>query len=370
MIDWTDIKPDIYINFLSEGGPGTMNCYNGEGLRTWLSNPDNTLYRWKARQDKVLNDIGHGGGPDLTEGYVKLYTGEYVQEDDNVNDLRNGMTNVYYNANTLETQVRLGNRHGTFGIGQSHGQAPGFRTYKLVRTDLLKTSTYIKDMNVPTLPDATIANGGWVYDDVFEPKRLSGMYSPKMYRVVENIMNNIQGKHVIYSILKTRSGVRLMQALLEMCGIRTLVYSGDIPSDERRSQIIDAFNSDENLRGEKYKVMLITEAGGVGITLKAVKYIHILEADKNELKVQQAIGRSIRYGSHDGLPSDERFVKVFRYFSIPHPEIVATIEKKIKPEDREKFLLDGIDQVLYNRGQLHAAQINVFLGILQTASSN
>ena len=138
LVDWTDAKPDVYINFLSEGGSGALNCYNAEGLQTWLSDPDNTLYRWNARPNTVMDNDGHGGEPDRTEGYVKLYTGEYVQEDSNVNDLRNGMTNVFYNANTLERDVRLGNRRGTLGVSQSHGQTPGYHTYKLVRTDILK----------------------------------------------------------------------------------------------------------------------------------------------------------------------------------------------------------------------------------------
>ena len=149
-----------------------------------------------------------------------------------------------------------------------------------------------------TLPDRIVNKGGWVHNAVFEPKKLSGLYSPKIYKLLENIANNLDGKHMIYSVLKTRGGVNLVQALSEMCGLKSLIYSGDIPSDKKRREILDAFNSIENLRGENYKMILLTEAGGEGLTLKHVKYVHILESDKNEAKIQEIKGSTISYISH------------------------------------------------------------------------
>lgn len=282
-------------------------------------------------------------------------------------------------------QVPVGEEIETFGFHVPYDIA-GFDPQEVV--ELLKTRRKYRSQkestegleieDVPSLPDATVEKGGWVYHELFEPKKLSGVYSSKMYRVMENIANNIRGKHAIYSVLKTRSGVRLMQALLEMCGIRTLVYSGDIGSDEERAAILNAFNSLENLRGEKYKVILLTEAGGEGITLKAVKWFHILESDKNELKIQQVIGRAIRFRSHENLPKDERFVKVFRYFSVPHKEIVdrvianvisiTTAKKEERDKEEERYMIRGVDRILYDRGQIYYAQIDVFLQTLREVS--
>ena len=228
--------------------------------------------------------------------------------------------------------------------------------------------------DLPTLPDKLLREGGWIYPSVFEPKRLSTMYSPKIYKMLEIISDRLYGKHMIYSSLKTRSGVQLVKALLEMCGLKTLVYSGDIPSDKKRAEILEKFNSVHNLYGEKYKVILLTEAGGEGLTLKAVRYIHILESDKNESKIQQVIGRAIRYKSHEGLPEKERTCNVYRYFSDPDIEFLISKEivssqnvEEIRadPTSREKVSVIGIDEGLYRDGLVAEEQKNIFLKILK-----
>jgi hypothetical protein len=78
-----------------------------------------------------MDEVGHGGMPDLKHKYVKLYTGEYVIEDSIIAALRKGVEYpVVIDACYAFTQ-RIGNLKGTFGISETHGQAPGYRIYKL-----------------------------------------------------------------------------------------------------------------------------------------------------------------------------------------------------------------------------------------------
>ena len=234
-----------------------------------------------------------------------------------------------------------------------------------------------EEEELKTLPDKLLGEGGWLHPSIFEPKKLSGYYSPKMYKLMENIGNNFDGKHMIYSALKTRSGVYLMQSLLKMCGLSTLVYSGDLPSDEKRAEVLNLFNNKNNLNGEKYKVILLTEAGGQGLTLKAVKNVHILESDKNESTIQQVIGRAIRYKSHDDLPPDERYCNVWRYFSIPYEKVKKQAEEKIikqleiEEEDpilKEVWSIDGVDANLFKLGVKKEKQKEVFLKLMQQST--
>lgn len=170
------------------------------------------------------------------------------------------------------------------------------------------------------IPDHLVKEGtpireGWITPNVFDGNLLSTKYSPKIAALLNKIAENFNGKHLVYSFFKQRGGVDLIHALLEKCGIKSLIYSGSITNDEQRASILRKFNALSNLYGDEYKVLLVTEAGGEGITLKAVQYVHILESDYRENKIQQLIGRAVRYKSHDDLPAELRKVHIYRYWA-------------------------------------------------------
>jgi hypothetical protein len=60
-----------------------------------------------------------------------------------------------------------------------------------------------------------------------------------------------------------------------------------------------------------------------------------LESNTKENKTRQAIGRVIRYKSHEKLPKEERYVNVWRYWSVA-------------PEGNENERL--VDEILYRKG--------------------
>jgi superfamily II DNA or RNA helicase len=193
------------------------------------------------------------------------------------------------------------------------------------------------------LPDLKKSNGGWVSTYALKNDFLKTM-SPKFYAILSNIIIHYESKHVIYSFFKTRSGVQLLYALLTHCGITAEIYSGDVDV-RKREEILDRFNSEENRRGKKLRVLLVTSAGGEGITILECNNIHIVESETKENKTRQAIGRIVRYKSHSKLPKAEQYVNVWRYWSVP-------------PAGINKIC---VDESLYKRGILAEKDSNEFI---------
>ena len=71
-----------------------------------------------------------------------------------------------------------------------------------------------------------------------------------------------------------------------------------------------------NVRGEVARVLLITQSGAEGISLRNVRQVHILEPYWNNIRLDQVIGRAVRTCSHAALPRGDRNVQVYRYVSV------------------------------------------------------
>ena len=73
------------------------------------------------------------------------------------------------------------------------------------------------------------------------------------------------------------------------------------------------FNLKDNKYGKYCKIILLSPAGAEGINLSNVRQVHILEPYWNETKIEQIIGRAVRFCQHKDLPFEERKVDIFRY---------------------------------------------------------
>ena len=224
----------------------------------------------------------------------------------------------------------------------------------------------------------SIENIGWVDHKNFNDKKLTDIYSRKLVAVISNILSNWKAKHVLFTFFKTKAGVNIIHALFKMCGIKTEIYSGDI-SDGRRREILSKFNGENNRYGDKIKILLVTEAGAEGINILEAQHMHIFESSTREMKVQQAIGRVVRYKSHmvDGrkpMPKNEQVVHVWRYWSTSSPEpftLVNEIKKKDgSTEKKTKVIVDKttVDEILYNKGRVFVNSMQSFLSMLKNAS--
>jgi len=235
-----------------------------------------------------------------------------------------------------------------------------------------------EDVSKNIKKDILIGNIGWIEKSEFQNKELTDIYSRKIVAFITNVINNWNAKHVLFTYYKTKSGVKIIHTLLKMCGIETEIYSGDI-SDNDRKRILNDFNAENNRYGEKIKILLVTEAGAEGINILEAQHMHILESSTREMKIQQAIGRVVRYKSHSvegrkPMPKNERVVHIWRYWSTSN-DLPITIIKEIKKEDgsiekKEIVITDKtcVDEILYYKGKNSVNSMRSFLSIIKNSS--
>lgn len=163
-------------------------------------------------------------------------------------------------------------------------------------------------------------------------------YSCKIYKMIKSIKNS-RGKIFIYSGFKEHAGLKSIVRVLEAYGYKNYQYNGSgkkrfalwsgNETISMKDKIRTTFNKHDNLYGDKLKIILGSPSIKEGVTLKAVRYVHILEPYWNQSRLEQVIGRASRFCSHISLPEEERNVKVYVYIAV-HPEAEVTVDEYIK----------------------------------------
>lgn len=214
---------------------------------------------------------------------------------------------------------------------------------------------------------------GWVNKKLFADGQLTKIYSTKFVAFLTNLVAHIHQKHVLFTFFKNKSGVQLIKTILNMCGISSEIFSGDLDDSQRKS-LLRRFNSEENKYGDIIRILLVTEAGAEGISILDARHMHILESSNRINKTVQAIGRVARFKSHMRLPPEERKIKVWRYWSVASPDEI-TIQKEIINREGEKEKINQtitnkktIDEILYENGMKNIRSINSFLKLLENHS--
>jgi len=206
------------------------------------------------------------------------------------------------------------------------------------------------------------------------------IYSPKMLAILKNIqgIRRVDGKDgsiVVYSYFNKVEGINIFQNILQKEGYEQYVleHHGEKAgspdslgrfcfwSGDNRDQILKVFNDPKNKRGQIIKVLLITEAGAEGITLKNVRQLHIMEPYWNEVLIRQVIGRAKRMYSHSELPLAERDVTVYRYETTFTDIQKEYITRKLGWDLDEKFTTDEIISMIAQRKQFATDQIEEFM---------
>ena len=181
-------------------------------------------------------------------------------------------------------------------------------------------------------------------------------YSPKFLAMLENIQDSHhQGLNLVYSQFRTLEGIGIFSLVLEANGFARFkirkndsgnwicdisdedqgkpmfaLYTGT-ESDEEREIIRNVFNSTwdyipvsireqlspksaNNFMGQIIKVLMITASGAEGISLRNVRYVHIMEPYWHPVRIEQVIGRARRICSHNDLKDEKlRTVHVMLY---------------------------------------------------------
>lgn len=130
--------------------------------------------------------------------------------------------------------------------------------------------------------------------------------NPKSEWIINKVLEVLEkkGRVFIYaSFIDT--GIGRVEEQFKKFGINFNAIHGDVPRAER-TRIIDEYNSGQT------PVLLITQAGGVGIDLKETSDIILFDNVWNPANESQIIGRGVRFGSHARLPPEKRVVNVHR----------------------------------------------------------
>jgi len=162
-----------------------------------------------------------------------------------------------------------------------------------------------------------------------------GDCSVKFKVIFDFIMSEKKDKHLVYSSFLHNGGVYTMTKFMNLNGWQKFnyqnptkvikgktycVWSGENVKEEQQL-IRKIFNAVENLHGDLIRVIFITAAGTEGINLEAVRHVHIIEPYWNTTRINQIIGRAIRYKSHVLLPKSEQNVKTTIYIGIPPKDL-------------------------------------------------
>ena len=103
---------------------------------------------------------------------------------------------------------------------------------------------------------------------------------------------------------------------------------GEVIPEEKKRILSNVFNVFENREGKNIKVILGSKVMNEGISLKNIGEVHILDVYYNFGRVDQVIGRGIRWCSHYKLMTDSNiypFVNVYKY--------VVTVPNKLSCEE-------------------------------------
>lgn len=220
-------------------------------------------------------------------------------------------------------------------------------------------------------------------------------YSPKFHAIINTLNDpkNENMKSLAYSQFRTVEGLGVLSLALEANGwaefkIKRKGTSGwelDMePEDLKKPTyfqyrgdqdetkvLVNIYNNDlhlvdenitqalthasDNKHGKMIKLIMITQSGAEGISLKHVRHVHIIEPYWNEIRIEQVIGRAIRAKSHLDLPENERNVQVFRYImkmtkkqidedeTLKNKDLIYGMEngKKVKvPATTDEYILD------------------------------
>lgn len=162
-------------------------------------------------------------------------------------------------------------------------------------------------------------------------------YSDKFYHIIKQIQKSI-GPIFIYSSFKRLGGIYSLVRALEVNGWldydkngtghnRFAVWSGD-ETMNYKEKIRNIFNQKNNEDGSKLKIIIGSSAIKEGVSFLRVSEVHIVEPYWNLSRLDQVMGRAIRFCSHKDVPKNKQKVMVYIYISY-HPKLKKSVDERI-----------------------------------------
>jgi len=148
---------------------------------------------------------------------------------------------------------------------------------------------------------------------------------------------------------------------------RYTMITGDIRLSPNNDEVVKALTNNDNMNGEKIKVILISRAGSEGVDFKFIRQVHIMDPWYNMNRIEQIIGRAVRSFSHKDLPFEKRNVEIFMHGTLLKDEEVESADvyiyrmaeyKAIQIGKITRILKETSVDCLLNHGQTNFTQEN------------
>jgi hypothetical protein len=138
-----------------------------------------------------------------------------------------------------------------------------------------------------------------------------------------------------------------------------IMITGDIKLSPNNAKELNAITSENNTRGEKVKVAIVSKAGAEGLDFKNIRQVHILDPWYNMNRIEQVIGRGVRTCSHKLLPFEERNCEIYLYGTILSNDVEAADlytyrlaeNKSIRIGVVSRILKENAVDCILNKGQ-------------------
>lgn len=163
-------------------------------------------------------------------------------------------------------------------------------------------------------------------------------YSVKFAKMLKNIKKS-SGPCFIYSNFKSYGGIDSFVKVLEYHGFKNFnthgtgknryaIWSGD-ENISVKEHIREIFNKKNNENGSLIKIILGSPAIKEGVSLLRVRQVHIMEPYWNMSRLEQVMGRAIRFCSHKDVSKKDREVTVYIYIACDPNNKQLTVDNHI-----------------------------------------
>ena len=125
-----------------------------------------------------------------------------------------------------------------------------------------------------------------------------------------------------------------------------IILCGDKELSPNNEEEINVLASDKNTNGENIKVVIGSVVASEGLDLKNIREIHILDPWYHLYRIEQIIGRGIRFCSHINLPKEQRNVSIFLHAASLSKERESIDTYIYRKAEEKANLIGSIETVL------------------------
>ena len=133
-----------------------------------------------------------------------------------------------------------------------------------------------------------------------------------------------------------------------------------------KSTIINNFNNPDNIEGARINMIIGTQAVGEGITLKNVQVEIVQTAWFNYARIDQALARGYRVGSHRDLAYKKKDIGQDIYLQVAIP--LELQDTKSNPPSQSSTVFEGIDLKMYRIAQKKDISFKKIESVMRSAA--